>query len=179
MAQLDKWRSGILEKRTKTAIAKHMSGNNIPAFISFGKHTLDDFLHGQELFPGTPAFDICHSKKKYEIFKQGCIDYMATWVSPKFLAGCSGISNSSNPFAYNHKSEKYYLGTYLKVFRRKQVWVPREQYNRMLLAGLLDPQHIVGAWWCFYRPADFLLKFRRAEVQASRSDLALLTKSCS
>lgn len=152
-AKLDEWRSKVLQHKKKTAIANCMKGNQTEVFISFGKHTVEDFIHEQELFPGTPAYHICRSKKEYSKFKQGCEDYMRTWVSPKFLNGCSGIPNSPNPFAYNYKSAENYLGGYMKVFRHRSTWVDRGKYNRMLLAGLLDPEHVIGT-------SFFLLKFK-------------------
>lgn len=111
------------------------------ALSAFGEHTAHDLLYYTAIFPGTPADVICRDDEVFANFMQGIIDYSNQWTTPKFLSLTGGISNSANPLAFNAKS---YSSAYIKVFKKDRVRTDASIYNKMLLAGLLDPNHIIG-----------------------------------
>ncbi|KAF7969568.1 hypothetical protein HWV62_26931 [Athelia sp. TMB] len=86
------WRRRTLAKKRVSfkPIINILGDSNEPAFFAFGRHTANDFLHSIGLFPGCPAIWICSQNTRFEKFLQGIIDYMRTWVQPKFLTMAAG-----------------------------------------------------------------------------------------
>jgi hypothetical protein len=144
--ELDKWRMKVLQYGADAdrAVIDTMCDALALCFSGFGRHTANDFLYSQALFPGTPARVICEDAGLYERFKRGIGEYMAIAISEDFRKRVCGTPNSTNPFAYNYIAAANYYSSYLWVFRKKWVQVPRDLYNRYVCDGLLDPEHIIG-----------------------------------
>lgn len=143
--QVDCWKSDVLGgKGYKTAIVDVLSDNKM-AFNGLGRHLANDLLHELAIFPGTPALVICENETEYQAFRAGIYPFLAQFVTGKFLKKTSTEVNSSNYLDFNISSNRYYLASSLKVFRREKVRIPAEKYNKLKLAGLLDDNHTICA----------------------------------
>jgi hypothetical protein len=142
-------------------IIKDMCDNSNVAFSGFGRHTANDILYELALFPGTPCHVICRDGEVYEAFKAYLHHYMMKFEAKAFLAKLSSVTNSDNPFSFNETSNRNFLASAVKVFRRVKVSVPTELYNTYQLLGLLDPDHTIGQFmlsWSLKGEADFFVK---------------------
>lgn len=147
---VDAWRSEVLSgKGRKQAIVNVISLNKM-AFNGLGRHLANDLLHELAIFPGTPAFVVCEDEGEYQAFRQEIYPYLAQFVTEEFLKKTSTEVNSANYLDFNITSNRYYLGSFLKVFRREMVRVPAEVYNKYKLKGLLDENHTICTWSNFY-----------------------------
>lgn len=148
MSALHEWRAEILARsRSAHPIIWYLTKKDAcRALAAFGEHTGHDLLYHMAIFPGTPADVICRDDKAFADFMQGVIDYSDQWTTSKFIALAGGMSNSTNPLAFNTKSYKFYCSAYIKVFKKNRVRADASIYNKMLLAGLLDPNHIIGMY---------------------------------
>jgi hypothetical protein len=143
---LDGWRDSVRAqlRRSTKAIVDILCDTSVPVYSAFGRHCANDFLYHMAIFPGAPAHFICDSDELYTKWKRAIPEYMSIWRSKKFLKLTAGISNTENPFSFNYTSCGNYFSMYLKVFRRRVVWVPHELYNMMVCQGLFDENHIIG-----------------------------------
>lgn len=128
------------------SIIKEMSSKTSNAFGGYGRHCINDFLYQLAIYPGTPPHIICEDEKKYQEFKTHLHMFMEKFSSKKFLNETATVStkNDGNPFGFNERSHERYTSGYIDVFRRTYKQVPRDIYNRHLLAGLFDPGHTIG-----------------------------------
>jgi hypothetical protein len=113
-------------------------------FNGFGCHLATDFLYLQGIFPGAPERFVCEDDVRYQHFNHGIKEYMAIGKSHDFIARVCGECNSDNPFAYNYAAAQNYYSSYVKVFRKKWVQVPKQLYNYYVCNGLLDLEHTIG-----------------------------------
>lgn len=128
-----------------------MCRNRCGAFSGFGRHTINDFLYLYMIFPGTPSYKICTDDILFKKLEAAIPEYMGKWTSKDFYTNCCGGVNSNNPFEYNYKAQKHYVQSYIEVFRRTCVKVPKNLYNKYLEEGLFDPDHTIGeVWVCFF-----------------------------
>jgi hypothetical protein len=143
---VDDWRELVLHNETEgaRAIIDVLCDAQTDCTNGFRRHTGTDFLHLQALFPGALARFVCSDEERYQHFKLGMGDYMAKATTDAFKRRVCGESNSINPFAYNYTAAHNYYSSYVLVFRKKWVQVPRELYNCYIVNGLLDSEHVIG-----------------------------------
>ncbi|KAJ7178255.1 hypothetical protein C8R46DRAFT_1029740 [Mycena filopes] len=142
---LDEWRSKVLQagKKKKIAIVDVLNDAHGPGG-GIGKHLASDLLYEVAIHPDTPSFVLCSNDVLYMRFRTYVPHFMARWTSPEFLKACGGRPNSLNPFAFNRTSDRNFIWSYVSVYRRTSVRVPRAIYNLYLQNGLFDPDHIIG-----------------------------------
>ncbi|KAG6815735.1 hypothetical protein H0H93_009111 [Arthromyces matolae] len=143
---MEAWRARVISRQAlyASAIVDVMEMNTTLVFEGFGRHLANDFLHLLAIFPGTPAYVICDDDSQYRRFKNAIPPYMAQWRSPEYLKSCGGSTNSLNPFAFNTTSNRNYTSQHIHVFRRCEVLVDANLFNRYQRLGLLDPNHTIG-----------------------------------
>ncbi|KAJ7149916.1 hypothetical protein C8R46DRAFT_1306347 [Mycena filopes] len=142
---LDEWRRKVLQagKKKKIAIVDVLNNAHGPGG-GIGKHLASDLLYEVAIHPDTPSFVLCSDNVLYMRFRTNVPHFMARWTSPEFLKACGGRPNSLNPFAFNRTSDRNFIWSYVSVYRRTSVRVPRAIYNLYLQNGLFDPDHIIG-----------------------------------
>lgn len=137
-------------KPSNLPIATVMANNVADSFAGYGRHTINDFLFQLAIHPHTPAYVICEDDTTYNEFKAHLHVYMKQYRQPKFLHIAATVANSSNPFAFNKKSDEAYTSGWVQVFRRTKTFVPKALYDRYVLRGLLDENHTIGLSVIFY-----------------------------
>ena len=125
-------------------IIKKICANSLGAFSGFGRHTANDFLFLQAIFPGMPSYLICKNSQTFEGFISAIKSYMVSFTSEKFYRRIVSVTNSDNLFAFNEESNNHYMKSYLLVFCRVKVDVNCDLYIRYCKLGYLDPDHIMG-----------------------------------
>jgi hypothetical protein len=125
-------------------IIKEICANSLGAFSGFGRHTANDFLFLQAIFPGMPSYDICENESIFESFVSAIHAYMASFTTNEFYKRIVSVANSDNPFVFNEQSNNQYMKRHLLVFRRVKVEVGRDLYIRYCKLGYLDPDHTMG-----------------------------------
>ncbi|KAJ7482728.1 hypothetical protein FB451DRAFT_1364625 [Mycena latifolia] len=143
LAYLDQWRVHVLQKKVKTCIVDVLTSSKGPGG-GIGKQLASDLLYEVAIHPDTPSLFLCQHDVLYDRLRAHLPVFMMTWVSPPFLNRCGGRTNSLNPFAFNTKSNRNFLAGYVKVYRRREVRIPRDLYNFYFSTGLFDPDHIIG-----------------------------------
>ncbi|KAJ7186588.1 hypothetical protein C8R46DRAFT_1024628 [Mycena filopes] len=146
---LDEWRRKVLEagKKKKVSIVDVLTDAHGPGG-GIGKHLASDLLYEVGIHPDTPSFVLCSDNVLFMRFRTYLPHFMARWTSPEFLKACGGRPNSLNPFTFNRTSDRNFMWSYVSVYRRTSVRVPRAIYNLYLESGLFDPDHIIGAQLC-------------------------------
>lgn len=137
-------------KPSNLPIATDMAKNVADSFAGYGRHTINDFLFQLAIHPHTPSYIICQDDTIYNEFKAHLHVYMKQYRQPKFLDIAATVTNNSNPFAFNQKSDEAYTAGWVQVFRRTKIFVPKALYNRYALCGLLDENHTIGLSVLFY-----------------------------
>ncbi|KAJ7079275.1 hypothetical protein B0H15DRAFT_914148 [Mycena belliarum] len=155
LANLDKWRVNVIKQSTADCIVDVLVTAHGPGG-GIGKHLACDLLHQIGVLPDTSAFDLCSIPGMYNRLRAHLPVFMATWVSPKFLKACAGRTNSRNALAFNTTSNRNFLESYVDVYRRTKVRVPRDLYNLHLSLGNFDPTHIYGT--PYLKPFELLTK---------------------
>ncbi|KAF7969578.1 hypothetical protein HWV62_26883 [Athelia sp. TMB] len=144
LEQVDIWRSEVLNGiGHKKAIVDVLADNKM-AFNGLGRHLANDLLHELAIFPGTPALALCENEDEYQAFRRGIHPYLSQFASEEFLQKTSTEVNSTNYLDFNTTSNRYYLGSFLKVYRREMVRVPAKLYNKLKSNGLLDENHTIS-----------------------------------
>lgn len=113
-------------------------------FPGIGKHTANDFLFRCSLWPGIPPCVLCSDDVEFQRFLDCYACYMSMWVSPEFRQHCAQQHNLGSAFAFNRWADLRYTRSYLWIFRKVDVSMPADLYNRYLSNGLLDPDHTIG-----------------------------------
>ncbi|KAJ7653068.1 hypothetical protein DFH06DRAFT_525272 [Mycena polygramma] len=144
LAFLESWRQGVIANGTTTPIIDVLTTADGPGG-GIGKQLANDFLFEVAIHPDMPSFELCADEEQYERLKVHLPVFMSTWVSPKFLERCGGTPNSSNPLAFNSKSDRNFLGGFVRTYRRKEVRVYTDLYNLYSSLGHLDPTHVIGS----------------------------------
>lgn len=121
-----------------------MAQNSFNCFAGYGQHTINDFLFQLAIHPHTPEHIICQNDKVYDEFKEHLHHYMNQFHGPRFLNGAATVANDNNPFYFNQSSNDEYIKSWVQVFRRTEIFVPKDLYNRYAERGLLDADHTVG-----------------------------------
>ncbi|KAK6972318.1 hypothetical protein R3P38DRAFT_3335904 [Favolaschia claudopus] len=157
LASLDEWQKKVLNagKRKKKCIVDLLTDADGPGG-GIGKHLANDFLYEVAIHPDTPSFALCSNEALFSRLRAHLPIFMARWTSSKFLTACAGSTNSLNPFAFNTTSHRNFISSYVPVYRRTSVRVPRDLYNFYLKEGLFDPDHIIGAP-CHEMPVRFFV----------------------
>lgn len=126
-----------------------MCGNTLGAFSGFGRHTVNDFLFQEAIFPGTPSYLLCQDDEVFERFVESLEGYLKSFDHDSFYKRTVSITNSTNPFAFNEKSNDQYMKHHILIFRRTTAKVDRELYERYCRAGLLDSDHTIGTLYLY------------------------------
>ncbi|KAI0336892.1 hypothetical protein BDW22DRAFT_1488608 [Trametopsis cervina] len=113
-------------------------------FNGFGKHTAADVLHDIGVLPHIPAGVVADDDNLYARLRQGIVSYTEDFKNPKFLLKCAGDSNAANPFAFHQKADDHYISSYVRVYRRQSVRMPKALYDFYASNGLFDPEHTIG-----------------------------------
>ncbi|KAJ7662790.1 hypothetical protein DFH06DRAFT_1042758 [Mycena polygramma] len=143
LAFLELWRQGVIANEDATPIIDVLTTADGPGG-GIGKQLANDVLFEVAIHPDMPSFELCTDEEQYGRFKAHLPVFMSTWVSPKFLELCGGTPNSSNPLAFNSKSDQNFLRGYVRTYRRKEVRVHADLYNLYASLGYLDPTHAIG-----------------------------------
>jgi hypothetical protein len=125
-------------------ISREICANSLGAFSGFGRHTMNDFLFGEAIFPGMPSYLLCENDKIFENFVSVIEAYLGSFATDDFYNRIVSAVNSSNPFAFNEKSHEQYMKRHITVFRRTWAKVDRDLYIRYCRLGYLDPDHTMG-----------------------------------
>ncbi|KAI0749069.1 hypothetical protein C8Q74DRAFT_1212224, partial [Fomes fomentarius] len=146
---LDAWRTQVLEgdigpQNDVPIIASLYSVQTV--FNGLGKHTANDLLHLISMWPGTPTTVVCKDNEMFGRLRSGLPAYMAIWASDRFLKLVATPANHTNPFAFNHRSHRYYMSEYVHVYRKSFCMVSLELFNDLTSHGMLDEKHILGEW---------------------------------
>ena len=118
------------------------------AFSGFGRHTANDFLFLQAIFPGMPSRLLCEDLATFNKFVTAIEQYLSSFTTSDFLKSIT-VANSINPFIFNETSNQNYMKRHILIFRRKCVRVDHELYVRYCKAGLFDPEHVMGLYLSF------------------------------
>lgn len=141
-------------------IIREICNNSLGAFSGFGRHTANDFLFLQAIFPGMPSRLLCEDETTFNEFVSAIQRYLSSFTTAVFLKTITTVANSKNPFVFNETSNEKYMKHHLLIFRRKYAKVVPELLDRYCKAGLLDPEHVMGIFIpSFLRP--FYLLSRR------------------
>lgn len=142
---LDSWRKTVLSKgkKSKACIVDVLTSAHGPGG-GIGKHLANDLLYEVAIHPDMPSFVLCSDDKLYGRLRTHLPVFMARWVSPEFLKACGGRTNSRNPFAFNMTSNRNFLSTCVRTYRRDIVRVPRDLFNTYGSEGAFDPNHTIG-----------------------------------
>lgn len=127
-------------------ISREICANSLGAFSGFGRHTMNDFLFGEAIFPGMPSYLLCENDKVFEDFVSAIEEYLKSFATDEFYTTIVSVANSRNPFVFNEKSNDRYMKHHIKVFRRTQAKVNHDLYIRYCRLGYLDPNHTMGAF---------------------------------
>ena len=113
-------------------------------FNGYGQHTAMDLLHTLTIWPGMPSRELCADEDLYARLRAGLHEYASQYVSAEFQTRCLLVPNQSAALAYNYKSDINYINQYVAVYRKCNVDVNAELYNRYAMLGMFDPQHVIG-----------------------------------
>jgi hypothetical protein len=144
LAYLDSWHTAVLEAGNKTSIYDFLLRADGPA-AGVGAHPANDILYLVGFYVDTPANEICENDEMYHLLRKFLPDFMAQWTSDDFKKCCGGTANSFNPLDFNYTSNTNFITSYVHVFQREEVRVPRDLYNYYQSRGLLDREHTIGA----------------------------------
>lgn len=152
--QLYNWRakllSDIAEGKTLSAPAADVISEDMETFNGFGKHTAMDLLHAAGILPHIPIAELVQSDEYFNSLHDCIFDYLAKFDQPAFFQKCASRQNSKNPLSFHTGADAHYISTYVSVYRRARVRIPAALYNRLAKAGLLDPSHTIGQFYCSY-----------------------------
>ncbi|KAI0325881.1 hypothetical protein GY45DRAFT_1259994, partial [Cubamyces sp. BRFM 1775] len=147
---LDKWRLSVLAgtgpqggTQQQPSLLDVICASQ-EVFNGYGQHTAHDLLHSLALWPTYPPSLLCANDALYEQFKTELHRYAMQYVSSVYRLRCLSTPNQLSPLYYNYTSDDNYLNHYLRVFRKCVVRMDREEYNRFIRLGLLDPSHTIG-----------------------------------
>lgn len=130
-------------------VIQEICHNSLGAFSGFGRHTANDFLFQQAIFPGIPSYLLCEDDATFDAFVAAIYAYLTSFTTPTFLNDVTSVANSTNPFSFNNTSNDKYTKHYILVFRRKYAKLDRDLYIRYCKAGLLDAEHVIGVSFSF------------------------------
>ncbi len=130
-------------------IISELCENSLGAFSGFGRHTANDFLFLQAVFPGMPSHLLCKDDATFTEFVAAIERYLSSFTTSDFLRTIATVANSKNPFVFNETSNDKYLKHHVLLFRRKSAKVDSELFVRYCNAGLLDPDHVMGKSFSF------------------------------
>jgi len=125
-------------------IGREICANSLGAFSGFGRHTMNDFLFGEAIFPGMPSYLLCEDDQRFEDFVSAIEAYLKSFTTDEFYNKIVSVTNSCNPFAFNDKSNEQYMKRHIMVFRRTWAKVNSDLYIRYCRLGYLDPDHTMG-----------------------------------
>ncbi|KAI0665794.1 hypothetical protein C8Q78DRAFT_1083646 [Trametes maxima] len=152
---LDQWRTSILAAEAKKRAPKGKKAlfppslltvicNKQEVFNGYGQHTTHDLLHSLGLWPTMPPAVLCADDKMYEEFKNALSMYARQYITDTYRERCLSTPDPNSPLAYNYKSDDNYLQQFLNVFRKCQIRMPKDEYNKFTKLGLFNPSHIIG-----------------------------------
>ncbi|KAI0349946.1 hypothetical protein OH77DRAFT_1489972 [Trametes cingulata] len=113
-------------------------------FNGFGQHTAHDLLHSLALWPGMSPYELCRDDELYAEFKLALSSYASQFVTKEYRTKCLSSPNRDAAFYYNYKSEKNYINSYCKVYRKVTVRMPADLYNKFAKRGLFNAAHMIG-----------------------------------
>jgi len=125
-------------------IIREICANSLGAFSGFGRHTANDFLFTQAIFPGMPSYLLCEDDEVFNDFVSAIEAYIKSYATDEYFKRVVCVPNSVNPFAFSESSNAYYMKRYILVFRRAKTKVGRNLYIRYCRLGYLDPNHTMG-----------------------------------
>lgn len=149
LALLSSWRAGLLTQvadgTLATTNALDVISEDMTHFNGFGKHTAMDLLHELRILPHMPVSQLVSDDALFQRLECGILQFVDRFGSD-FLRKCAGETNTTNPFEFNEGSNTHYISSYVCVYRRRRVRISTELYNTYMLDGLLDPNHVIGAF---------------------------------
>jgi hypothetical protein len=128
-------------------IIREICSNSLGAFSGFGRHTANDFLYTQAVFPGMPSYLLCEDDEVFNNFVSAIEAYIKSYATDEYYKRVVSVANSVNPFAFNESSNAYYMKRYILIFRRTKAKVGRNLYIRYCRLGYLDPNHTMGTFF--------------------------------
>ena len=140
---MDQWRDEVLCKRALTPIITALLDTCGPA-AGVGAHLANDILYLLAIYPMMPAFYLCSEDTLYHAFRDFMPDFMSQWISEAFKKRCGVTPNSINPFEFNYTSNTNFIARHVLVYRREEVRIPRDLFNKYQSLGLFDDNHIIG-----------------------------------
>ncbi|KAF7374250.1 hypothetical protein MSAN_00307900 [Mycena sanguinolenta] len=143
LAVLVGWREQVLSKDIRVPIIEALLDVDGPG-SGMGQHLVNDFLFSIAFHPDTPSLVICKNDDLFTLLRTSLVSFMSQWASKKYLTRCAGRANSNNPFFFNDKSNRIFLQQYVRVYRKVEVRIEQELYNRYQSLGLFDPTHTIG-----------------------------------
>lgn len=96
-----------------------------------------------------PSYLLCQDDEVFECFVESLEGYLKSFDRDNFYKGIVSITNSTNPFAFNEKSNDQYMKHHILIFRHTTAKVGRELYERYCRAGLLDPDHTISTLYLY------------------------------
>jgi len=156
-------------------IIKEICTNSGGAFSGFGRHLANDFLFNAAIHPATPAIYICEDDESFTELLEGIPAYLKRFTRREYynpmLAGRS--LDRKNPFEFHENSNRHYMQSYIDVFRRCSVQVPKELYVKYLKKGLLDHRHTIGEAFSIFDSHPSLKVFCLLSTQANLTTATL------
>ncbi|KAH9853346.1 hypothetical protein C2E23DRAFT_728878 [Lenzites betulinus] len=157
MIALDEWRELVKPEDEPLDVKVRRSAHSIlfaitstqDVFNGYGQHTATDLLHSLALWPGMPLRQLCSDDTRYNEFKEALAVYAQQYVSDTYRTRCLSLPNRSTPLAFNYKSDTNYLNQYLKVYRKCEVQLSAETYNRYASLGMFNTAHTIGALFIY------------------------------
>jgi hypothetical protein len=111
---LDSWRqSSLTDKSTSIVVA--LTTNTSKVFGGFGRHLANDYLYLVAIPPGLTVSEVCKDEQMWNRLRSGIYSYMQMWHGKEFISRCVTVTNSLNPFHFNHTSNDNYLKMFTKV----------------------------------------------------------------
>jgi hypothetical protein len=161
LAYLDRWQETVIAENDWTPIIVILTMANGPAG-GVGKQLANDLLYELAIHPDMPSIELCSSPELYGALRSHLPTFMDTWVSPEFLKRCAGQPNSLNPFLFHVNSDRNFISSFVKVYRKREARVPETLYNLYQSRGLFDPDHIIGSYSPFILTSIFDMLLRHS-----------------
>jgi hypothetical protein len=98
-------------------IIKEICNNSLGAFSGFGRHTSNDFLFNEAIFPGMPSYLLCEDDEVFSDFISAIEAYLKSYTTDEYYQRVVSVTNSTNPFSFNESSNSNYMKRYILVFR--------------------------------------------------------------